>query len=410
MPKLIYLGVIRIPTEKAHGLQIMQNCEALAQAGYDVELWKARRFNTAQMRRISDPFAHYGVTKSFVIKRLPILDLMPLARGNLKIERGFFYVQVISYIVVMLLRMLFTQADVYYSRDENILLPLSYTKPRVKLAYEPHTVRPSKMGRRIQQAVATRCGAILPLTGKLRDDLVAGGASADKMRVVHDGVRAERFANLPTQQAARTQIGWPQDAYIVGYMGQLKTMNMDKGVGMVVDALAEVPDAYIAIVGGPDPAAQALRQRWLAHGLPESRFLYAGQVSPEDVPLYLRAFDVGVLPLPWTPHFAFYTSSLKLFEYMAAGCAIVASALPATQEVVTDGETALLFPYDDAHALRDALQRLNHDTPLRQRLARNAYSLVMADYTWAARARVIKQHIEQCQRLAQQNDRAVQAD
>ena len=60
---------------------------------------------------------------------------------------------------------------------------------------------------------------------------------------------------------------------------------------------------------------------------------------------YLSAFDVCAMPHP--PSGAIqpqYTSPLKLFEYMAAGRAIVASDLPAWSDVVIDGETALAGP------------------------------------------------------------------
>lgn len=394
MPKLIYLGVLRIPTEKAHGLQIMQNCEAFANAGYDVELWAARRLNTPEMRQIEDAFTFYGVEHNFRLKRLPLLDLMPLARGNLKIERVFFYIQIITYIVSMLLVMLFTKADVYYSRDENILVALSLIKPRQKLAYEPHTIRPSKWGRWLQVQAANRSGTVIPITGKLRDDLASDGVDFNKMMVAHDGVRASRFANLPDRNAARQQVGWPADAYIVGYMGQLKTMNMDKGTGLLVKAMARIPDGYVAIVGGPTEAAEKLRQMWIGLGQPEDHFLYSGQVTPDDVPLYLRAFDVGVLPLPWTPHFAYYTSALKLFEYMAAGCTVVASDLPSAQEVLQHDQTALLFKHEDVESLTLALLRLHDDLRLRDTLSDYAYTTVMAHYTWDARAQAIRQHIE----------------
>ena len=55
MPKLLYISLMRLPTEKAHGLQIMQNCEAFADAGCDVTLWVARRWNTREMRAVADP-------------------------------------------------------------------------------------------------------------------------------------------------------------------------------------------------------------------------------------------------------------------------------------------------------------------------------------------------------------------
>ena len=50
-PTLLYISLMRLPTEKAHGLQIMQNCEAFANAGCDVTLWVARRWNTREMRQ-----------------------------------------------------------------------------------------------------------------------------------------------------------------------------------------------------------------------------------------------------------------------------------------------------------------------------------------------------------------------
>ena len=69
MPKLLYISLMRLPTEKAHGLQIMQNCEAFAAAGCDVTLWVARRWNTRALRQIQDPYAYYGVQPNFKIPR-----------------------------------------------------------------------------------------------------------------------------------------------------------------------------------------------------------------------------------------------------------------------------------------------------------------------------------------------------
>ena len=51
-PRLIYIANIRLPTEKAHGLQIVQNCEAFADAGADVSLWAAARQNTPELRAV----------------------------------------------------------------------------------------------------------------------------------------------------------------------------------------------------------------------------------------------------------------------------------------------------------------------------------------------------------------------
>jgi glycosyltransferase involved in cell wall biosynthesis len=95
------------------------------------------------------------------------------------------------------------------------------------------------------------------------------------------------------------------------------------------------------------------------------------------------------MPMPWTEHFAYYASPMKLFEYMASQRAIIASNLPSTGEVLADGESGLLYPVGDAKALGAAVARLRDDPALGERLAARAYQEVMAHYTWAARARAI---------------------
>ncbi|NDJ61220.1 MAG: glycosyltransferase family 1 protein [Chloroflexi bacterium] len=389
--KLLYIANIRLPTEKAHGLQIMQNCEAFAAAGVDVSLWTARRINTPALRQTRDVWAHYGVSKNFTLRRLPCLDLLPLVPDrDDALARLIFGVQLATFTLAALIGAVFSRADVYYSRDGLVLLTLSLIKPRHALAYEIHSLT---SGRRLLPLVIRRVGALITTTQRLADDVIALGADPARVVVAHDGVRRDRFTDLPAQADARASLGWPSEAFIVGYVGRLHTMLMDKGVGTLVEALAQLPPEAtpicLGLVGGPDDRAAALRDQWVAAGLPPERFLYAGQVPPDAVPAYLRAFDVCALPLPWTEHFAYYASPIKLFEYMAAGRPIVASDLPSTAEVVAAGETALLFPPGDSAALAAVIRRLYSDPALCERLSDRAHQLVMERYTWAARARLI---------------------
>jgi glycosyltransferase involved in cell wall biosynthesis len=95
-----------------------------------------------------------------------------------------------------------------------------------------------------------------------------------------------------------------------------------------------------------------------------------------------------VLPFPRTAHFARSASPLKLFEYMAAGRPIVASALESVEEVVEDERTALLVPPSDPDALASALARLADDPGLAERLGAAAREAV-TPFAWRARARCI---------------------
>lgn len=396
MTRLIYIADIRLPTEKAHGLQIMQNCEAFADTGLEVELWIPNRMNSPEMRAITDPWTHYGVKRNFSIRRVPCLDFLLLMNGKPPwIVRPVFYIQMVTFTLVMLLEILFTPADIYYSRDTFELFFLRFLKSSRSLVYEAHMLAVGRSGRSLQRAVIRSVGTVIPVTKKLAEDMAALAfagklpADAPHFLVAHDGIRRERFLNVPSQAEARAALGWPSEAFMVGYVGRLQTMSVDKGVGTLIEALRQVEGATLALVGGPDDLAETLRIQWFKSGLDAAHFINAGQVAPDKVPFYLAALDVCAMPFPWTEHFAYYASPMKLFEYMASRRAIVASDLPSTAEVIKDGESALLYPPGDTDALARAIIRLRDDPQLRQHLADAAYAEVMAHYTWAARAHSI---------------------
>jgi glycosyltransferase involved in cell wall biosynthesis len=352
--------------------------------------------NTASLNDV-EPFAHYGVERKFTLRRLPCLDLLPLVPGQSNVvAKVFFLLQIITFTLSAVFATLFTTADIFYSRDVIPLLALSVIKPRRSLAYEAHSAAGGRVGRLLQGLVLRRVGHVISTTARLRDTLVERGASTTAVFAAHDGIRRARFEALPSRESARMQLGLPASAHIVSYVGRLQTLDMDKGVGHLVEALASFKwaDACLLLVGGPDEQAQALRARWEALGGDVERFLYVGQVTPDRVPLYMVASDVCAMPFPWTEHFAYYASPIKLFEYMAAGRAIVASDLPSTQEVVRDGETALLYATGDTVALAAALSRLYHDAELRERLGAAARELALGHYTWDARARTILQRLQ----------------
>lgn len=398
MPKLLYISMMRMPTEKAHGLQIMQNCEAFADAGYELTLWVSRRWNTRRMRQVKDPFAYYGLHPNFTIRYLPCIDLFPLFPPDSRGARLAFYLLLLSYSLVMAVLLLSTRADVYYSREEALLALLSWLKPKPSLAYEAHLLSLSRRGAALTRYVIARVGSVIAITPQLRQDLIRQrGACPERTLVAHDGIRRARFATLPNQSTARRQVGWDKSAFIVGYVGRLHTIGMDKGLGTLVAALSQVKGAHLALVGGPDDMVEDLRRQWLELGLPKERFLYAGHVPPADVSCYMSAFDVCAMPHPHTTQFAYYTSPLKLFEYMASHSPIVASDLPAWSDVVSHEESALLVPPADSAALAQAIDRLRRDPALRQRLAKAARRRVMAHYTWAARAEKILAHIQLAQ-------------
>jgi glycosyltransferase involved in cell wall biosynthesis len=100
----------------------------------------------------------------------------------------------------------------------------------------------------------------------------------------------------------------------------------------------------------------------------------------KDVAPWLRSIDIFVLP---SLSEAFSNS---LMEAMACGCCPVASEVGGNPELVTHGETGMLFPPKDAAALAERLDTLLRDPELRGRLAANAQRRMATEFTREAAA------------------------
>lgn len=398
--KLIYAANARIPSEKAHPYQIVQMCEAFADAGAEVTLLYAARHNRPELRT-DDIWGYYGVRQSFAARRVPCLDLYPLAQrlpGRLGAlaDRVATLVEVSTYHLALLARLAGEREAVLYTRDALTVALVALVWPRRarRAFFEAHTYAATRPGDRLRRWLVQRVGGVIVITGHLRERFAAAGAPPEQLLVAHDGFRPARFAIEGDRTYWRQQFGWPAEAFIVGYMGRFHTLGMDKGLGDLADAVAalaadrDARPVRLALVGGPAESVETLRGRLEAVGLPPDLILYAGQVPAAEVPGYLRAFDVCAMPFPWTEHFAYYASPMKLFEYMASGSPLVASDLPSTAEIVRDGQNGLLVPPGDAPALAGALRRLRDDPALASRLAARAAEDVRAT-TWEARARRI---------------------
>ena len=387
--KLIYFANIRIPSEKAHVLQIMQMCEAFARSGAQVTLIAARRKNTPETARVTNPWDFYGVEQCFRLRRLPSLDLSRWwCSGPMT-----FLIQSVTYTLSAVIHMLFRHADVYYSRDIPTVVALSLFKPRRAIVWEVHQFLRSRIGMFLQRYCARRAGLVIAVTKQLEGRLTSCGAQ--RVRVAHDGFRPERFEGLPNREEARASSNLPEQLFLVGYVGRQQTMKMSKGVGLLIEAIAAIGEVPIGLclVGGPDEMGEELTDRWLGQSLPVERFFFTGQVEPARVPIFIAAFDICVLPFPWTEHFAYHASPLKLFEYMASAKPIVSSDLPSIAEVVRDGESALLVPPQNVAALSDAIGCLYEDRALRKRLATKAKQ-ESAKYSWLVRAKNILRLLE----------------
>ena len=378
--RLLYFADIRFPLERANGIQTMETCHALAARGHRVDL--VVKGDTQLPAR--DPFAFYG---------LPPLPSLVIERANAPAGAGL--LARVGYLSFAFGRAVGrARADVILTRDLGVAAALLRipASMRPKLVYESHGYAPAvaaalpeliataqpandaklkRLARR-EASVWRDADGYVTITQGLADDLTRRHGPRDRLAVVPDGVRGPGRAPAPIP-------GEP----LIGYAGHLYAW---KGVDVLLRALALLPGLQALIAGGhsrePDLAAmqQLARELQIA-----DRVTFTGLVEPSRVPELLASATLLVLPNTASAISTNFTSPLKLFEYMAAGRAIVASDLPAIREVLTDGETARLVPPGDPDALAAAMRSLVDDPATARRLAANAFARA-ADYTWARRA------------------------
>jgi glycosyltransferase involved in cell wall biosynthesis len=219
-----------------------------------------------------------------------------------------------------------------------------------------------------------RADGYVTITAALRQELERRFGSRDRISVVPDGVRVGPHPVGPERQLPDR---------VVAYAGHLYAW---KGVDVLLEALARMPDVRGLIVGGHASEPDLARTKSVAERLGlAGRITFTGLVEPARVPELLSQASVLVLPNTASAISTRFTSPLKLFEYMAAARPIVASDLPSIREILTDGGNALLVAPGNAEALAGAVERLLADPGLAARLARAALEAVPA-YSWERRA------------------------
>lgn len=193
---------------------------------------------------------------------------------------------------------------------------------------------------------------------------------ADRIEVVYNAVRLERF-EAPAPPGLREELGGGRDQPLVLTCARL---DEQKGHSALLRAAAQLPGVSFAFAGeGPERAAlEALAGELGVAG----RVAFLGY--REDIPALLAACDVFALPS------LYEGSSLAVLEAMAAGRAVVSSAIGGTEELIEDGRGGLLVRPGDVDGLRDALARAVEDEDLRSALAGRARERVERQFTPAA--------------------------
>ncbi len=373
--RIAYCTNVRLPSERAHGHQIAQVCDALVALGHEVTV-----FATIRKETVQEPFAsYYGVSDTIQLKHIghsyhipnwPPLRPLRLYLQNRGLKRDY------------QTELQPGRFDLLYTRAPVLLPTLIATG--IPVILELHSL--PRRSIRLFVRDCERCALVACLTSPMRDALVEWGVPREKIIVEGDAVDLARFERLPSKEASRDAARLKTDRIVVGYVGRLKTLFMEKGVKHLLEALKELQSEkrfFGFIVGGPEGDRKAYEAMARSIGLTDDDVRFVGEVPAHDVPAMLAACDVLAMPFPDLPHYRHHMSPLKMFEYMAADRPIVTTDLPTIRDVLSE-ETAFFCKPGDAGDLARVLRDIAADAADGLKRSANARALVER-HTWKKR-------------------------
>ena len=219
------------------------------------------------------------------------------------------------------------------------------------------------------------------------------GINPQKISVITNGADIVDFNDKSNTEKLRQELGIAANTKIIGFIGSMHHWHGVADVPQLIEnVLGKFPHAIFLFVGSGGALEEDLR-RSFSDAL-ANRIKFTGHVPNEQAPDYVRLFDAAIAPYPKIE--LFYFSPMKLYEYMAAGKAIVAARIGQIKEVIEDGENGILYEPGDIAELQAKLIALLKDEPRQKVLGNRALKSFLSGYTWRHKAQQLDEYMQQC--------------
>ncbi len=354
-----------IPSDTANSIQVMKACSALVQLGHNLTLIVPDN----RQSQIVNLKSHYGLQTDFPIEWLASSSRRMFTWSSVQRARAL-------------------KPDLLYTWfPQSAVFGLLYKIPTV---FEIHIQPTGMLGPAWHQAFAKLRGRkrLASITQALIDVLDRNyniRFKSDEVVIAPNGVELERFASLPDPVTARQKLTF-REAPTVICTGHLYA---GRGANLFLALAKEIPQAHFIWVGGRPADIETWKQRSQSGNI-----TFTGFIPNNDLPLYQAAADILLMPYSrsimgssGTADSASVASPMKMFEYMAAGRAIITADLPVIREVLNEKNAVFCEP----NVLDDwklKIELLLSDDAQRTALGQQARRDVQG-YTWLERGRKI---------------------
>jgi glycosyltransferase involved in cell wall biosynthesis len=352
--KIAVITTSQVPASTANSIQALKVCQALAHVSGPVRLWVPGN-QAVSWEALS---GHYGLHTPFDITWLTsrrVLRRYDFALQALREARRW-------------------GADVIYTWTAQAAVLALYQ--RMPVIYEVHDRPSGRFGPWLLRQIVRTPGKkrLLVITEALRQRLESQlglPLPPDLAQIAPSGVDLERYAGLPDAPTARRKLGLAE-CITVGYTGHFYA---GRGMGLLLKLAERFPQVQFLWVGGRAGDVERWRQTLASQGL--NNVLLTGFIDNSKLPLYQAAADVLLMPYERSVAVssggdtADVCSPMKMFDYLAAGRAIISSDLPVLQEVLNE-KNALFCSPDDPFAWEKALETLLADPQRREQFGQQA--------------------------------------
>ena len=342
-------------------------------------------------------------SKGITIYKQPDMVYLPIL--NIPLLRG------VSYQLVLLFYYLFyqvkhTKPDVIYSRISLFIISPLILSKLFKIPYiievnglgiyERKLSNPSmlaiqiyKIDEKIRKHNYMHANKIVAVTQGVKEGIMAlYNIPDEKIVVIENGANTDLLRPMEITKA-RKELKFDQDANYVCFVGSLARW---QGVEFLIHSahliLKGIPNTKFLVVGNGVMKKELMELA--AKTDVSDNFIFTGAVPYEDVPKYINASDVCVVPKK--PLKSGY-SPLKLYEYMACGKPVVASRISGF-EILEENNAGILAEPENPEKLAKAIITLLKDEKMREKMGKNGREYVVKNHSWAS---VAKRVAEVCE-------------